>query len=97
MAFLLFFSFLQVMLFYPLINVSILVLVLNINVVSGYNQLHIGGIFPINGKGGWQGGQACMPAAKLALQDVNEKEDLLPGFNLTLHSNDSEVSYNKLF
>ncbi|KAL9705410.1 hypothetical protein quinque_008928 [Culex quinquefasciatus] len=55
--------------------------------------------------GGWQGGQACMPAAKLALQDVNEKEDLLPGFNLTLHSNDSEcepglgasVMYNLLY
>ncbi|XP_055601301.1 gamma-aminobutyric acid type B receptor subunit 1 [Uranotaenia lowii] len=78
------------MLLFSLINVSLLVLVLNIDAASGYNQLHIGGIFPINGKGGWQGGQACMPAAKLALQDVNEKEDLLPGFNLTLHSNDSE-------
>lgn len=25
------------------------------------SELHIGGIFPIAGKGGWQGGQACMP------------------------------------
>ncbi|XP_055634999.1 gamma-aminobutyric acid type B receptor subunit 1 [Toxorhynchites rutilus septentrionalis] len=93
------------MLLHILVHISFLVLVLNIHVVSGYNQLHIGGIFPINGKGGWQGGQACMPAAKLALQDVNEKEDLLPGFNLTLHSNDSEcepglgasVMYNLLY
>lgn len=23
------------------------------------NVLHIGGIFPIGGKGGWQGGQVC--------------------------------------
>lgn len=34
---------------------------------------------------------ACMPAAYLALDDVNSKKDLLPDFQLTLHSNDSEV------
>lgn len=63
------------------------------NHVHGLDELHIGGIFPINGKGGWQGGQACQPAAELALEDVNSKSDLLPGFKLTLYSNDSEVSY----
>lgn len=57
-----------------------------------YDELHIGGIFPIGGKGGWQGGQACMPAARMALEDVNNENNLLPGFKLTLHSNDSEVS-----
>lgn len=57
-----------------------------------YDELHIGGIFPIAGKGGWQGGQACMPAARMALEDVNNENNLLPGFKLTLHSNDSEVS-----
>ena len=56
------------------------------------DDLHIGGIFPIAGKGGWQGGQACMPAAEMALEDVNKREDLLPGYRLRLHSNDSEVS-----
>ncbi|XP_026470017.1 uncharacterized protein LOC113373971 [Ctenocephalides felis] len=55
------------------------------------NVLHIGGIFPIGGEGGWQGGQACMPAANLALEDVNRRKDLLPGFKLRLHSNDSET------
>ena len=59
--------------------------------VHGLDELHIGGIFPIGGKGGWQGGQACQPAAELALEDVNSKSDLLPGFKLTLYSNDSEV------
>lgn len=57
------------------------------------NELHIGGIFPIKGKGGWQGGQACMPAAELALEDVNKETNLLPGFKLILHSNDSEVCW----
>ncbi|XP_014214316.1 gamma-aminobutyric acid type B receptor subunit 1 isoform X2 [Copidosoma floridanum] len=67
--------------------------------------LHIGGIFPIAGEGGWQGGQACMPAANLALEDVNKEKNLLPGFTLKLHSNDSEcepglgasVMYNLLY
>ncbi|KAH8404377.1 hypothetical protein KR222_005799 [Zaprionus bogoriensis] len=69
------------------------------------DELHIGGIFPIAGKGGWQGGQACMPAARLALDDVNKEPNLLPGFKLILHSNDSEcepglgasVMYNLLY
>lgn len=56
------------------------------------NVLHIGGIFPIEGEGGWQGGQACKPAASLALDDVNKRKDLLPGFTLQLHWNDSEVN-----
>lgn len=33
-----------------------------------------------------------MPAANLALEDVNARKDLLPGYVLKLHSNDSEVS-----
>ncbi|RZF43544.1 hypothetical protein LSTR_LSTR012824 [Laodelphax striatellus] len=69
------------------------------------NVLHIGGIFPIGGEGGWQGGQACEPAANLALEDVNKRKDLLPGFTLKLHWNDSEcepglgasVMYNLLY
>lgn len=32
-----------------------------------------------------------MPAAKLAMEDVNKQTNLLPGFTLRLHSNDSEV------
>lgn len=55
------------------------------------NDLHIGGIFPMEGEGGWQGGQACKPAAELALADVNARSDLLSGFKLMLHSNDSKV------
>lgn len=55
------------------------------------NVLHIGGIFPIGGKGGWQGGQACEPAVRLALEDVNKKS-ILSGYQLKLHWNDSEVS-----
>lgn len=73
-------------------SIFLFCLLLSANNAHGYDELHIGGIFPIAGKGGWQGGQACMPAARLALEDVNSKNDLLPGFKLILHSNDSEVS-----
>lgn len=61
--------------------------------VDQRSALHIGGIFPIAGEGGWQGGQACMPAARLALEDVNARKDLLPGYVLKMYSNDSKVSY----
>ncbi|KAL5289009.1 GABBR1 family protein [Megaselia abdita] len=84
--------------------VQCLLLLVKFSLIAS-NELHIGGIFPINGKGGWQGGQACMPAANLALEDVNKETNLLPGFKLILHSNDSEcepglgasVMYNLLY
>ena len=56
-------------------------------------DLHIGGLFPISGTGGWQGGQACLPAAKMALEDVNNAKNLLNGYRLLLHWNDSKVSH----
>lgn len=37
-----------------------------------------------------------MPAANLALEDVNSNKDLLPGYKLRLHSNDSEVSGKRM-
>ncbi|CAG0916449.1 unnamed protein product [Notodromas monacha] len=60
---------------------------------AALKPLHIGGIFPINGtSAGWQGGQACQPAAMLALEDVNKREDILPGYELSLTWNDSECN-----
>ena len=59
-------------------------------------EIHLAGIFPINGVEGWQGGQACEPAANLALQDVNAAPNILPGYTLKLHWNDSGVSYEKI-
>ncbi|KAK8378896.1 hypothetical protein O3P69_009556 [Scylla paramamosain] len=51
--------------------------------------LNIGGIFPIGGSDGWQGGRACQPSAMLAMEDVNSRPDLLPGYKLNLAWNDS--------
>ena len=52
-----FFIYLQAMLVYKSVYLLITILVFKASTVNGSNQLHIGGIFPIGGKGGWQGGQ----------------------------------------
>lgn len=55
----------------------------------------IAGIFPITGVEGWQGGQACEPAAHLALEDVNNYPNLLPGYHLNMYWNDSGCDAGK--
>jgi gamma-aminobutyric acid type B receptor len=73
----------------------VLVLGLAMLVQAGESKLvdlHIGGVFPMEaGSGGWAGGQACLPAALLALDDVNADPRLLPGYNITLHHHNSKV------
>ena len=59
-------------------------------------KLHIGGLFPISGTGGWQGGQGCLPAVMMGLDDVNGAQKILRGYELILHWNDSEVRLNDL-
>lgn len=49
-------------------------------------------LFAMNGSSGWLGGQGCLPAAIMALDDVNNNEDLLPGYYLNLTWSNSQVS-----
>ncbi|XP_061616276.1 gamma-aminobutyric acid type B receptor subunit 1 isoform X1 [Phyllopteryx taeniolatus] len=53
----------------------------------GKKKLYIGALFPMSG--GWPGGQACLPAAKMALALVNERADILPDYELELIHYDS--------
>uniref|UniRef100_A0A915PR79 G-protein coupled receptors family 3 profile domain-containing protein n=1 Tax=Setaria digitata TaxID=48799 RepID=A0A915PR79_9BILA len=54
-------------------------------------DLHIGGVFPMEaGSGGWAGGEACLPAVRIALQDVNADNNILPGYMLKLHYHNSK-------
>uniref|UniRef100_A0A158Q8V8 G_PROTEIN_RECEP_F3_4 domain-containing protein n=1 Tax=Elaeophora elaphi TaxID=1147741 RepID=A0A158Q8V8_9BILA len=54
-------------------------------------DLHIGGVFPMEaGSGGWAGGEACLPAVQIALQDVNANANILPGYMLKLHYHNSK-------
>ncbi|XP_035222083.1 gamma-aminobutyric acid type B receptor subunit 1-like isoform X2 [Stegodyphus dumicola] len=55
-------------------------------------DLYIGAIFPINGTGGWLGGQGCLPAALMALDDVNARPDLLPGYSMKMPYYDSQCN-----
>lgn len=57
--------------------------------------LHIAGLFPMSGTGGWIGGSGCLPAALMALDDVNAREDLLPGYKLELTYKDSQCNPGK--
>uniref|UniRef100_A0A8C2GRW4 Gamma-aminobutyric acid (GABA) B receptor, 1b n=1 Tax=Cyprinus carpio TaxID=7962 RepID=A0A8C2GRW4_CYPCA len=49
--------------------------------------LYIGALFPMSG--GWPGGQACLPAAQMALDLVNKRTDILPDYELELIYYDS--------
>ncbi|VDN01029.1 unnamed protein product [Thelazia callipaeda] len=42
------------------------------------------------GSGGWAGGEACLPAVQIALEDVNSNANILPGFTLKLHYHNSK-------
>ncbi|XP_061764299.1 gamma-aminobutyric acid type B receptor subunit 1 isoform X2 [Nerophis ophidion] len=53
----------------------------------GKKKLYIGALFPMSG--GWPGGQACLPAAKMALAVVNKRTDILPDYELELIHYDS--------
>lgn len=59
---------------------------------SKLKYIEIGGLFPMNGTTGWLGGQGCLPAAMMALEDVNNNEDLLAGYYLNITWNNSQVS-----
>ncbi|XP_018088676.1 gamma-aminobutyric acid type B receptor subunit 1 isoform X2 [Xenopus laevis] len=55
---------------------------------SRKRALHVGALFPMSG--GWPGGQACQPAAQMALEDVNNRRDILPEYELRLIHHDSQ-------
>ena len=69
----------------------ILLLSLSLAVLAEKKQIYLAGTFPSGGSEGWQGGQACLPAAKLALEDVNRKDDILKDYHINLADKDDEV------
>ncbi|CAI2356646.1 unnamed protein product [Caenorhabditis sp. 36 PRJEB53466] len=43
-----------------------------------------------SGSGGWAGGEACLPAVQMALEDVNSRLDILPGYTLNMTNHNSQ-------
>uniref|UniRef100_A0A8C2AWU3 Gamma-aminobutyric acid (GABA) B receptor, 1a n=1 Tax=Cyprinus carpio TaxID=7962 RepID=A0A8C2AWU3_CYPCA len=60
---------------------------LTVNHTNTNKKLYIGALFPMSG--GWPGGQACLPAAQMALDLVNNRTDILPDYELELIHYDS--------
>ena len=48
------------------------------------------GMFPQTGE--WAGGEAAFPAAIRALDQINQREDVLPGYYLNLSAYDTRVN-----
>ncbi|KFQ98862.1 Gamma-aminobutyric acid type B receptor subunit 1, partial [Nipponia nippon] len=59
------------------------------SVGTGKKAVHVGALFPMSG--GWPGGQACLPAVRMALEDINNRRDILPDYELRLIHHDSKV------
>ena len=53
-------------------------------------QLTLQGFQPMTGNG-WTGGAGCLPGALMALRHVNERSDILEGYNLTYLWADTQV------
>ena len=47
-------------------------------------------MFPQTGE--WAGGEAAFPAALKALDQINQREDILPGYYLNLSAYDTRVN-----
>nr|QVK45716.1 G protein-coupled receptor [Proales similis] len=60
---------------------------------SKNKRLYLGGIFPM--VNGWPGGQACLPSAIMALNQVNTNTSILPEYRLELEWFNSECDPGK--
>ena len=52
--------------------------------------LYIGAFFPFGG--GWDG-SGIIPVVEMALDDINAREDILPGYELRMVWNDTQVQF----
>ena len=50
-------------------------------------------MFPQTGE--WAGGEAAFPAALKALDQINQREDILPGYYLNLSAYDTRVNHRR--
>ena len=74
-----------------LLNILMIGISAVISQESENRTLELLGFLPMTGNG-WIGGGACLPAALMAVRHVNERKDLLDGYNLSYTWVDTQVS-----
>ena len=62
------------------------------NAANGSKTLYVGGLFPLSGPSKSLEGRAILSACQLAIEMVNNRTDILPGYELQLLWNDSKVN-----
>lgn len=66
-------------------------LLFNLGLALTRIPINVGGFFPMNNRV-WDG-SGILPAVQMAFEYINKDNALLPGYELKLFWNDSEVSY----
>ncbi|XP_048239755.1 gamma-aminobutyric acid type B receptor subunit 1-like isoform X5 [Haliotis rufescens] len=51
-------------------------------------DIYLIGLFPLSGP--WNGGQAMLPASQMAVEDINNRSDILPGYRLNINWTDTQ-------
>ena len=59
-----------------------------------HKNLTIGVIYPNSGS--WAGGQGCIPAIEMALDDLNNNTEVLTDYRLNMEFNDSQVRHTRI-
>ncbi|XP_014680137.1 PREDICTED: gamma-aminobutyric acid type B receptor subunit 1-like, partial [Priapulus caudatus] len=65
----------------------------NVPPPDGVIDLFLGGFFPMSGT--WAGGQTIIPVFEYALDMINNRKDILPGYRLVLHWADTQCKCGK--
>jgi len=68
----------------------------NLPVIWAVTTLHVGGLFPMSGPSAFSAGKSLLSASELAIDLVNSRTDVLPGYRLQLIWNDTQV-FNDIF
>ncbi len=56
--------------------------------IANKTALYVGAFFPFGG--GWNG-SGVIPAVQMAIDDINSRPDILPGYELKMVWNDTQV------
>ena len=59
--------------------------------INAVSTLHIGGLFPMSGSSVFSAGESFLSASERAIEMVNTRNDVLPGYRLQLIWNDTQV------